>query len=224
MMSIHASGVLGFLARNRAEILLLVTPRLFSTFAAVLRTGVVVAVILVALLVALVMFFAFWKPKATDSEIAAGESAKTLAKGRSNLLELRQLIMRIKNQQIRRLSEEICETMDKIIRALGEQPKNMQRTRQFFNYYLPTMGEILRKYRVLEESGIPASDTTESVISSMEVIRTAMDKQYANLFDNDILDLTVEMDVLKQMCQRDGLLAEEDFKTEDGDQGLALGQ
>ena len=223
-MSIHVSAGLEFPIRGRAGVCLLTAPRLFSTFAAALRIGVVAGAILIALLVAVVMFFAFWKPKATDSETAAGEAAKALAKGRSDLLQLRQLNMRLKNQQIRRLSEEICTTVDKIIRALAEQPKDVYRTRQLFNYYLPTLGEILRKYRALEESGIPASGTTENVVSGLETIRTAMEKQYANLFDDDILDLTVEMEVLKQICQRDGLLADEAFKNESGGQSVARGQ
>ena len=42
----------------------------------------------------------------------------------------------------------------------------------------------------------------------------AMEKQYNNLFENDILDLTVEMEVLTQICKRDGLLTDADFESE----------
>jgi hypothetical protein len=37
-----------------------------------------------------------------------------------------------------------------------------------------------------------------------------MDKQYQNLFDRCELDLTVEMEVLNDICKRDGLLTEND--------------
>ena len=224
MMSLYASGVPGSLLSSGAGTPLLTATRLLSTAAAVLRIGAIAGVVLLALLVGTVLFFAFRKPKETDTETAAGEADKALKKGRSHLLELRQLIMRLKDPQIRRLSEEICAIADKILRALAEQPKDIRRTRQFFNYYLPTLGEILRKYRVLEESGIPADTATENVISGLETIRTAMEKQYANLFDDDILDLTVEMEVLKQVCRRDGLLPEEEHKTEGGGQSAAPGQ
>lgn len=208
----HSSGVLP------------VSHRLFSTFASVLRTGSIVAAIFIALLVALVIFFAFRKPKAESGETAEGEEDNVLAKGRSDLLELRQLNLRLKNQQIRSLSEECCAISDKIIRALREQPGDIPRARHFFHYYLPTLGEILRKYRTLEESGVAASDTAENVASCLEVIHTAMEKQYASLFDDDKLDLTVEIEVLKQMCRRDGLLPDDDFKTESGEQGITLGR
>ena len=39
-----------------------------------------------------------------------------------------------------------------------------------------------------------------------------MEKQYNNLFEDDILDLTVEMKILTQMCKKDGLLTEADFE------------
>ena len=182
----------------------------------------IAAGIFIALLVALVIFFAFRKPNAKNNDTAPGEETDVLTKGRSKLLELRQLNMRLKNRQIRSHSEEICSIVDKIIRALREQPEDIPRARQFFNYYLPTLGEILRKYRILEESGVPASDATENVASCLEVIRAAMEKQYENLFDDDKLDLTVEIEVLKQMGLRDGLLTDDDFRAEGGEQGITL--
>lgn len=207
---------------NHASGVLLVSHWLFSIFTSVFRTIMIAAGIFIALLVALVIFFAFRKPNAKNNETASGEETDILAKGRSKLLELRQLNMRLKNRQIRSRSEEICSIVDKIIRALREQPEDIFRARQFFNYYLPTLGEILRKYRILEESGVSASDTTGNVASCLEVIRAAMEKQYENLFDDDKLDLTVEIEVLKQMCLRDGLLIDDDFRAEGGEQGIRL--
>lgn len=224
MSNNHSLSVLGFLVLIGAVILLLVPHRLFTTFAAVFLPVIAAAAILIALLTAAVIFFAFRKPKATGSGTAAEETNKVLARGRSNLLELRQLTMRLKNRQIRALSEEICAISDKIIRAVRNDPKDIPRTRQFFNYYLPATGEILRKYRLLEESGVSESDTAENMASCLEIIKAAAEKQHANLFDDDKLDLTVEIEVLKQMCRRDGLLTDDDFKIESDEQGVTLGR
>ena len=51
-----------------------------------------------------------------------------------------------------------------------------------------------------------------TVIHSAD-IKTALEKQHANLFEDDMLDLSVEMEALKVNCKRDGLLADEDFNT-----------
>ena len=222
MLNDPLPGVPGSPALTGAMVLPLAGHRLFSTVAAVFRTVAIAAGILAALLVVLVMFFAFRKPKAKPAGASGGEDAKILAKGRSDLLELRQLNMRLKNRQIRSRSEEICSTVDKILQALREQPEDIPKARHFFQYYLPTMGEILRKYRILEDSGVPASDTEENVASCLEVIQTAMEKQYVSLFDDDKLDLTVEIEVLKQMGRRDGLLTDDDFEDNSGEQGITL--
>jgi len=179
-------------------------------------------VALIVILVAVVIYFAFRKPKGKEGAPGAVDVNAILSKGRSNLMELRRMGMRVRNQQIRKLSEDICGIADKILRTLKEQPEDMPRVRQFFNYYLPTLGSILLKYVRLEESGVPAAKMTESTIACLGDIKTAMSKQYSNLFDNDMLDLSVEMEALTLACRRDGLLEEESFLCQDGDRNITL--
>ena len=113
------------------------------------------------------------------------------------------------------MSEEICGIADKILRALKEQPKDIPSARQFLNYYLPTLGSILLKYVQVEESGMPTAELTENIITCLGDIKIAMEKQYANLFEDDMLDLSVEMEALTLACKRDGLLDDEDFSFQD---------
>lgn len=75
--------------------------------------------------------------------------------------------MRLKNQQVRSLSEDVCGVIDKILKALKEQPEDIPTVRQFFNYYLPTFGDILLSFLRLGKSGVPAADTTEKVIACL---------------------------------------------------------
>ena len=49
-----------------------------------------------------------------------------------------------------------------------------------------------------------------------------MEKLYASLFDDDKLDLTVEIETLKQIYRQDGLLAENVVQIEDGEQNITL--
>ena len=213
------AGVLGLLALAAAFWLLY---KFIPSLARIFLILGGIAALGVAALVAVVLWFAFRKPKKTVKQQIAENTAAILQNGRSGLMELRRLGMRIRHQQIRRLNEEICGVADKIIRTLKEQPEDIPRIHQFIDYYLPTLGKILTKYVRLEESGVPADSITESVVSCLGDIRTAMEKQYANLFENDILDLSVEMEVLTQICKRDGLLPEEDFRLPDNEQGVTL--
>ncbi|MBR4869154.1 MAG: 5-bromo-4-chloroindolyl phosphate hydrolysis family protein [Oscillospiraceae bacterium] len=168
-----------------------------------------VAALGVAVLVVVVLFFAFAKPKKTAEQQAAENTAAVLQKGRSMLMDLRRLSMKVKDNEIRKTAEAICAGIDKILRTLKEQPDDIGRVDRFFHYYLPTLQSVLTKYSRLEACGIPADDTVEKTRSCLKDMEKAMEKQYLNLFEDDKLDLSVEMTVLTQICKRDGLLADD---------------
>lgn len=170
--------------------------------------GGIAALGVVALVIA-VLFFAFRKPKKTPEQQISENASSTLQKGRSQLMDIRRLSMKIKDQQIRKVSESICSIIDKILRTLKDQPGEVSGVGRFFYYYLPTLQSILTKYTRLEANGIPAEDTAEKTLSCLKDMESAMEKQYLNLFEDDKLDLSVEMAVMIQICKRDGLLADD---------------
>ena len=98
----------------------------------------------------------------------------------------------------------------------------MAQVRQFLNYYLPTLASILSKYAHLEESGVPAEEEARRTQEFLQDIGGAMDKLYAGLFDDDKLDLAVEMETLTLACKRDGLIVGEEFVLRDGDKTISL--
>jgi len=216
------SGAVGVLGAAGALILFFLLRRFFPSIATVLLVigGIILAGILAV--TAAVIWSAFHQPK-DKVRLESGEDVSDLlAKGRANLMDLRQMGMRVRNKEIRQLNGEICGEVDRILRTLKERPEKIPGVRQFFNYYLPTLGSILTKYLRLEVSGVPAEHITESTISCLGDIRTAMRRQYTSLFDNDILDLSVEMEALMQVCRRDGLLDDKAFRLRDGDREITL--
>ena len=60
----------------------------------------------------------------------------------------------------------------------------------------------------LETNGMLTEEVTADVLKSLKEIETAMTATREKLFADDVLDLTVEMEVLRQICKRDGLLDE----------------
>ena len=184
--------------------------------------GAAVLGILLVLLVGLIIFFTVRQSSENRDNGNGDDADRILAKGRANLMELRRLRIRIKDSQIREKAESICQLADKILKVLKEQPEEISRVRQFLNYYLPTLGKILLKYARLEESGVPAEDMKERTMACLDDIRAALEKLYGNLFEDDILDLTVEMQVLTQACKKDGLIADESFEVQDDGRKITL--
>lgn len=221
-MNGHSSGFLGLLGLLGAAALFVIFRRLFPTLGTLLLAVLGVIVLGVAALVALALFFSLRKPKPKKGQEKAEYVTALLTQGRADLLALRQLALRVKNQEIRTSSEGICQVIQKILSTLKEQPGDIPGAHQLFSYYLPTLGGILQRYIRLEQSGVPAADATEKVISCLGSIQTAMEKLYAGLFDDDKLDLTVEMEVLKQFCRKEGLLTEEVIQAQDGEQNITL--
>ncbi len=162
------------------------------------------------------------EPKAIPPSDLSPEARRILNKGRDHLTELRRLIYRVQNLNVKKRGEDICTESEKILLALQQQPEDIPMVRQFFNYYLPTLGNILLKYLRLEEAGMATEQTTVKVMSCLGEIKTAMEKQHAAIFENDLLDLTVEMESLTQACKRDGLLVSEDFTIREGDREINL--
>ena len=166
-------------------------------------------------------------PAGTEEPDPAGpkltvEQENILTKGRTNLLELRMIINKIKDPEIRDMSREICDINEKILKTLRQKPEKIPQVRQFLNYYLPTLGEILVKYERIEKSGVPAKQSEEKVEKYLADIKKAMEKQYENLYEDDKLDLSVEMEAMTMAAKSDGLISDENYKVEDGEHQITL--
>ena len=125
-------------------------------------------------------------------------------------MELRRVQVKIRNREILSLCREITDTGDKILAALKQKPQIVSDARQFLNYYLPTLGKILASYVHLEESGSMTEELQTSAVNHLGEIKKAMEKQYDSLFEEEKLDLTVDMEALTLACKRDGLLEDEE--------------
>jgi len=221
------SGCLSTIAVIALIILLIkIAPMLFT----LIKIGMILSIVGIVALVVLVIYFAFHQnekktddaKKTPDSDGVppkdeepdpdlTDEQNEILKTGRAHLMDIRRRIPYIQNIPIRTVSGKICDEADKILKTLRKKPELIVRVRQFLNYYLPTLSSILEKYIRLEQSGVAADNTSEMTLEHLIDIKHAMERQYEALFDDDKLDLTVEMEALKIACLRDGLLTEEDF-------------
>ena len=136
------------------------------------------------------------------------DSAAVLSKGRENLMTLRRLVMQVKESGIHAQGNDVCATIEKILNTLKEKPEKISSVRQLLNYYMPTLGEVLLKYQRIEKSGVDHDDMTEKVKIYLGDVQKAMDKQYENLFTDDMLDMSVDMEAMTMAVKRDGLIAD----------------
>lgn len=208
------SGILGVLGIIGCIAAFFVLKSSFPVLAMTVLVGGILCVVFVIAVVVAVLVLAFKKPTEKEGDQTHQEMTTVQKEGRAKLIELRRVGMKIKNQTIRKENDEICEAANKIIRELKDHKENLPEIRRFLNYYLPTLGKILKNYEKLETSGVVEDEITENTIKCMADIKAAMEKQYQNLFEKYVLDMSIEMEALTLACKRDGLILENDESEE----------
>ena len=105
----------------------------------------------------------------------------------------------------------------KIAAFLGEEKEKadigqrLGRMEQFLNYYVPATVKILDSYRQIAEHNLEggnALETKKRIAEAMPVIRSAFEKELDNMYENNMIDITTDIDVLEAMLAKDGILGE----------------
>ena len=109
------SGLTGLIGIALCIGAVFVLKNIFPTLAVALMIGALIVLILLVVLVAFVIAWAFHKPKENENASAIKEISSLQKEGRADLIEIRQIGMRLKNQEIRKKNDEICEAANKII-------------------------------------------------------------------------------------------------------------
>lgn len=96
----------------------------------------------------------------------------------------------------------------KIFAVLDKYPEKEKQLYSFLNYYLPTTLKALESYARLEAQGVE----TETIRSTKQKINGMLDdlcdgyeKQLDRLFENEAVDITADIEVMRRMMERDGL-------------------
>ena len=204
------SGIFGIIGLLVCAGLFLMTRTIFPVFAKLLLILCVIATAALMVLIIVVIFMAFQKPA---EEKEKTDVNKMLSAGRELLMDIRRISMRMKDKQNRLETEEICKSADKVLKTLKEQPENMGQVRKLFSQYLPTLRNVLLKCEKLEAHGELTEEIKGNTKELLTDMKTVVDKLYHNMFEDEKMDLDVEIEVLKMVCKKDGLMTEEDWKT-----------
>ncbi|MCL1859409.1 MAG: hypothetical protein FWF92_09305 [Oscillospiraceae bacterium] len=89
------------------------------------------------------------------------------------------------------------------------QTKKVEQLTQFFDYYMPTTIKILNSYRRIENrnlTGENAMETKKRVEESLPFVRKAFEKELDNMFSDEMLDITTDIDVLESVLSKEGLI------------------
>lgn len=119
----------------------------------------------------------------------------------------------IPDPELSRQMDELSRLTREIFRTVADKPAKAPQIRRFMAYYLPTTLKMLASYRQMDERGVTGQEAEQvrrQIHESLDVVVKACEKQLNNLYRDDYLDVSTDIDVLQQMLRRDGLV-ETDF-------------
>ena len=136
------------------------------------------------------------------------EADALLQQGRAMILEIREENKLIPEASLSDKLDQLEKQCSEIFRAVYEKPQKASQIRKFMNYYLPTTLKMVKSYRVLGErnaSGTEAIAARKRIDEALGIVLKGCQKMLDNLYSNDVLDITTDIDALQQMLKRDGL-------------------
>ena len=116
---------------------------------------------------------------------------------------------KIPGEEISRNIDEIDATAREIFRTVAEQPGKAPQIRRFMEYYLPTTLKMLAGYSKMDErnvTGEKANAARKQIENATAVVVKAFKNQLNNLYQDDILDISTDVEVLETLLKSDGLV------------------
>ena len=143
-------------------------------------------------------------PKTGDSAVDS-----LVERGQDMLKQIRQENELIPDARLSAQMEQLDDVANRIFHTVAERPGKAPQIRRFMDYYLPTTLKMLQGYRKMDErqvSGAEADATRSQIRQAMDVVLKAFDKQLHALYQDDMLDLSTDIDVMEAMLKQDGLV------------------
>lgn len=118
----------------------------------------------------------------------------------------------IADEAISRKIDRIELLTGEIFRYVGQHPEREGELRTFMDYYLPQTLKILETYAQLEAQGVETDNIRKAkneISAVLDQLSESYERQLDKLFDTDVLDISADIEVMKQMLRSDGLTADE---------------
>ncbi len=114
----------------------------------------------------------------------------------------------IEDQEMKKESARLHGTAGKILAYLEEHPDKIASARRFIDYYQDTASKLLDQYVELQDSGLGTPEVKRlkgQTRQALLALNRAFEGQFEKLMQNELLDMDVDIRVLKQTMEMEGL-------------------
>jgi 5-bromo-4-chloroindolyl phosphate hydrolysis protein len=130
-------------------------------------------------------------------ELAAKKAIRKLTVARRQMTKIREINDKIPAEDISGKLERLEKIGKKIITLFERDPSDIERSKRFIEVYLKGSVSVSEKFADLHQH-IDDSDVHEQYHEFLDEMISAFKKQHNALLDDDVLDLDVEIEVLRR--------------------------
>lgn len=125
-----------------------------------------------------------------------------------------EVMNKIEDDELVNNINEIHDTSAKIIDEISKSPSKLNKSQNFFNYYLPTILKMLTTYDNIENQDLETDEVKRIMEHTKKMIikiNHSLKIQLSNLFQTEIIDTDAEIKVFESMLRTDGYNSKSDF-------------
>jgi 5-bromo-4-chloroindolyl phosphate hydrolysis protein len=148
------------------------------------------------------------KEQLVTDGVTVGDIDNYIHKCSSRLQTIRRNYYKLKNDDMRKELDLISGRFKKITTIIKDDPKDFKAARRFLNTMLGSLDTIITQSVKLFDSpklNEEGKASLSNALDGMKLIRESADKQINKLYENNILELDVEIEVLKKSLAARGL-------------------
>ena len=137
------------------------------------------------------------------------ELAQILDEGNGYVKKIRRLNDEIVGEDISKQLDDIEEIVASIFEIVKRKPEKISELRKLMQYYLPMTIKVVSSYRDFENERLSSEKLEESkqeIKESLDKVKDAFDALREKLFQEDVLDVSTDLDVLETMMSQEGLI------------------
>ena len=140
------------------------------------------------------------------------ELLQLVTEGNRYVKEIRRLNDEILGEDISSQLDKIEEIIASIFEIVKRKPEKRMELRKLMQYYLPMTVKVVTSYRDFENERVPSKQLEESkkeIRETLDKVITAFEALREKIFQEEVLDVSTDLDVLEAMMSQEGLINDE---------------
>ena len=149
------------------------------------------------------------KKQETENNPVQKELNRVLQEGETYIKKIHRLNDMILGDEISTRMDRIEDILISIFDLLKRKPEKLEDIRKLMQYYLPMTIKVLESYRDFENERMYSEQIKEGkaeIEETLKKVQIAFENLRENLFREDILDVSTDLDVLEAMMSQEGLI------------------